>query len=58
MQSVTMTVNTLDWLMHMFGFQQTSEVDHLVRGNKDDFLGFEICCCMAGVYLYSLKGPF
>jgi hypothetical protein len=55
---VTMTVNTLDWLMHMFGFQQTSEVDHLVRGNKDDFLGFEICCCMAGVYLYSLKGPF
>jgi hypothetical protein len=48
MQSVTMTVNTLDWLMDMVGFQQTSEVDHIMRGNKNDFLGFEIRCCMLG----------
>lgn len=37
LQSVTMTVNTLDWPMDMVGFQQTSEVDHIMRGNKDDF---------------------
>ena len=48
MQSVTMTVNNLDWLMDMVGFQQTSDVDHMMRGNKDDFLCFEIRCCMLG----------
>jgi hypothetical protein len=37
MQSVTMTVNTLDRSMDMVGAQQTSEVDYIMRGNKDDF---------------------
>ncbi len=36
-KSVTRAIKTLDGSMDMVGFQQTSEVDHIMRGGKNDF---------------------